>query len=162
MKLERRYADLTDIEGRTLSGLALPFEVETRVGTMRERFARGSVQSSGEAILNVQHDRGRAIAREPETLTFEVTDSGLLMRAVLPATREANDTLSLVRAKVLRGLSVEFLSNREKMVGGVRVIDRATVYGVGVVDRAQYNNTTLTVRAADLAGIHNPVPLWVL
>ena len=84
------------------------------------------------------------------------------MRAVLPATREANDTLSLVRAKVLRGLSVEFLSNREKMVGGVRVIDRATVYGVGVVDRAQYDNTTLTVRAADLAGIHNPVPLWVL
>ena len=65
MKLERRYADLNDVEGRTLSGLALPFEVETRIGTMRERFSRGSVQSSGEAILNVQHDRGRAIAREP-------------------------------------------------------------------------------------------------
>ena len=163
MKLEIRFAALSGVEGRTLSGLALPFGVETRIGRMRERFARGSVRSSGEAILNVQHDRGRAIAREPQSLSFEVTDSGLLMRATLPESREADDTLSLVRAKVLRGLSVEFLATRERQVNGIREIQAAVVYGVGVVDRAQYEDTTLAVRAADLAGIHHePVPLWVL
>ena len=63
MKLERRYADLTEVEGRTLTGLALPFEVEARVGTMRERFARGSVQSTGEAVLNRQHQRAVPLKR---------------------------------------------------------------------------------------------------
>ena len=58
MELEYRFAELAEVEGRTLTGLALPFEREGRVGSMRERFARGSVQSSGSAILNVQHDRG--------------------------------------------------------------------------------------------------------
>ena len=66
--MEFRFAELAEVEGRTLTGLALPFERVGRVGSMREKFARGSVQSSGSAILNVQHDRGRAIAREPETL----------------------------------------------------------------------------------------------
>ena len=71
--MEFRFAELAEVDGRTLTGLALPFEREGRVGSMRERFARGSVRSSGTAILNIQHDRGRAIAREPETLSFEVT-----------------------------------------------------------------------------------------
>ena len=108
MKLERRYADLTDIEGRTLSGLALPFEVETRVGTMRERFARGSIVTSGEAVLNVMHDRNRPLAREPETLAFEVTEAGLFMRAELPKTREADDAIEMVKKGIWRGISVEF------------------------------------------------------
>ena len=159
--MEFRFAELAEVEGRTLTGLALPFEREGRVGNMRERFARGSVASSGSAILNVQHDRGRAIAREPETLTFEVTDSGLLMRATLPATREADDTLALVRAKVLRGLSVEFLAQRERVVAGVRVIERGTVYGLAVVDHAAYPDATVAARAADMAGIHHDLPLWV-
>ena len=159
MKLERRYADLTDIEGRTLTGLALPFEVEARVGISRERFARGSVQSSGSAILNVQHDRGRAIAREPETLTFEVTDSGLLMRAALPETREGDDTLALVKARVLRGLSVEFVAHSERNLAGVRVIDRATVYGLAVVDSGAYR-TGLSVREHDIPGVKVGVPWW--
>ena len=159
MKLERRYADLTDIEGRTLTGLALPFEVEARVGTMRERFARGSVQSTGEAILNVQHDRGRAIAREPETLTFEVTDSGLLMRAALPETREGDDALALIRARVLRGLSIEFAAKRERFDGGVRVIEAATVYGLAIVDSGAYQ-TGLSVREHDIPGVTAAVPWW--
>ena len=74
--MEYRFAPLTEVEGRTLTGLALPFEVETRIGTMRERFARGSVKSSGEAILNRQHMRGSPLAREPETLTSRPTHAG--------------------------------------------------------------------------------------
>ena len=163
MKLERRYADLTDIEGRTLTGLALPFETETRVGTMRERFARGSVVTSGEAVLNVMHDRNRPLAREPETLAFEVTEAGLFMRAELPKTREADDAIEMVKKGIWRGISVEFYSVKERQLSGVRVIDAAVVYGVAIADRATYKTTNLSVRAADLAGIHHqPLPLWAL
>ena len=159
MKLERRYADLTEVEGRTLTGLALPFEVEARVGTMRERFARGSVQSTGEAVLNRQHQRAVPLAREPETLSFEVTDSGLYMRAMLPETRESDDVLALVKARVLRGLSVEFVAKRERFDGGVRVIEAATVYGLAVVDSGAYQ-TGLSVREHDISGVAGSVPWW--
>ena len=159
MKVERRYADLTEIEGRSLSGLALPFEVEARAGNMRERFARGSVQSSGEAILNRQHDRALPLAREPETLTFEVREDGLWMRAALPETQEADDTLALVRARVLRGLSVEFVAQSERMEGAVRVITRAVIHGLAVVDSGAYR-TVLSVREHDISGVSSPVPWW--
>ena len=159
MKLERRYADLSEIEGRTLSGLALPFEVETRVGTMRERFARGSVQSTGEAVLNRQHQRAVPLAREPETLTFDIREDGLWMSATLPETREADDTLALVKARVLRGLSVEFVAKRERNEGGVRVVEEATVYGLAVVDSGAYQ-TGLSVREHDISGVAGSVPWW--
>ena len=163
LELERRYADLTDIEGRTLTGLALPFEVEARVGTMRERFSRGSVVTSGEAVLNVMHDRNRPLAREPETLKFDIREEGLWLSAVLPSTREADDAIEMITKKIWRGVSVEFYSVKERQLSGVRVIDAAVVYGVAIADRATYKTTNLSVRAADLAGIHHqPLPLWVL
>lgn len=159
-KLEHRYAELAEVEGRTLAGLALPFETEARIGSMRERFARGSVTSSGEAILNRQHQRAVPLAREPETLSFEVTESGLLMRAVLPETREADDVLALVKARVLRGLSVEFVARQERLDGGVRVIERAEIRGLAVVDSGAYQ-TGLSVREHDISGVGEPVPWWM-
>ena len=81
------------------------------------------------------------------------------MRAVLPETREADDTLTLIKSKVLRGLSVEFVAKRERFTGGVRVIEAATVYGLAVVDTGAYQ-TGLSVRH-DIPGVAGPVPLWV-
>ena len=159
MKLERRYADLTEVEGRTLTGLALPFEVEARIGNMRERFTRGSVQSTGEAVLNRQHQREVPLAREPESLQFQIRDDGLWMLATLPETREADDVLALVKARVLRGLSVEFVAKRERNDGGVRVIEAATVYGLAVVDSGAYQ-TGLSVREHDISGVAGSVPWW--
>ena len=164
MKLERRYADLlTEVEGRVLSGLAVPYEVEARIGAMREKFARGSVRTSGEAVLNVMHDRSRPLAREPNTLKFEITEAGLYMRAELPETSEANDAIEMVKKGIWTGLSIEFHATKVRQLSGVRVIDAAVVYCVAIADRATYKTTNLSVRAADLAGIHHqPLPLWVL
>ena len=83
------------------------------------------------------------------------------MRAVLPETREADDVLTLVRANVLRNLSVEFLAQRERVMGGVRVIERGIIHGLAVVDSGAYPDATVAARAADLAGIHHALPLWV-
>ena len=161
MKIEHRFAELNEVDGRVLTGLALPFEVEGRVGTMRERFARGSVTTSGDAVLNRQHQRHLALAREPQTLTFEVTEAGLLMRATLPETREADDVLALVTARVLRGLSVEFVANRERMEGGVRVVEAAVIRGLAVVDSGAYR-TDLSVReGGDVQGDPGTFPWWM-
>lgn len=49
--MEYRYTELPAIKGRTLEGMALPWNVETRVKGQRERFLSGAAVSSGEAVL---------------------------------------------------------------------------------------------------------------
>ncbi len=150
--MEYRTAELrADTEGRQLTGLALPWETETRFGGSLERFTRGSAQPSGDAILNVQHDPARLLARQPGTLAFESRQNGLYVTADLPETREADDTLALVRSGVLTGLSVEFRATRERFTGGVRVIDAARIPGLAVVPRAAYPSTSIEARGAALA-----------
>lgn len=151
-RTEYRTAEIRAGEGRDLSGLALPFEAETRIGSIRERFNRGSVTTSGEAVLNVAHVGSRLLAREPATLRFEAKEDGLHMTATLPETREADDALANVRAGILTGLSVEFLATRESYVSGVRVIEAAKVSGVALVPRPAYRGTSVEARAAELAG----------
>lgn len=153
IKTEFRFAALQAAEDRTLTGLALPYETETRIGNARERFTQGAARSSGDAILNVAHDRARFLAREPLTLKLESTDAGLTMHATLPETREADDTLTLIKSNVLRGLSVEFRANRERNVNGVRVIEDATINGLAVVARAAYGTTHVDARGEERAAM---------
>ena len=101
--------------------------------------------------MNVHHREDRPLAREPGTLTFESRADGLYLSATLPETREADDALALVRAGVLTGLSLEFRADQEKLVKGVRVIERATVAGVALVARAAYKTTQVEARGAALA-----------
>ena len=151
MSWERREALIGAAEGRELRGLALPYGVETLFAGVRERFEPGSASSTGEAVLNVHHREDRPLAREPGTLTFESRADGLYLRADLPATAESDDALALVRAGILTGLSLEFRADKEKMVAGVRVIERATVAGVALVARAAYKTTQVEARGAALA-----------
>ena len=157
MKAEYRFAELGPIaEGRVLSGIAVPYnstaEVVSNGRRVRERFAPGSAYSTGQAVLNVQHERARPLAREPDTLTIESRADGLFIRATLPETREADDTLTLVRSKILRGLSVEFNSLKETRVSGVRVIQSALITGIGIVDSGAYPGTSVDLRGMDSAG----------
>ncbi len=67
--------------------------------------------------------------------------------------READDTLTLVRSGVLRGLSIEFAATRERMVGGVRTIQAARLTGIGVVDRNAYPGSTVEARGENLVRV---------
>lgn len=149
--MERRSAELRAGDGRTLSGLALPYGVETVFAGKRERFEANAAASTGEAVLNLHHRTDRPLAREPGTLRLESRADGLHMSAELPETREADDALALVRAEILTGLSVEFRADRERQSGGVRVIERATIAGLAVVARAAYPSTRVEARGAELS-----------
>ena len=104
--------------------------------------------SGGDIILNVQHDRGRALARTGGGgLSFTDTPASLTLRATLPRTGEANDALTNIRARVLRGLSMEFVPKRERFENSVRIVDEAVLVGIGLVDRPQYGDSTVAARA---------------
>ena len=77
-----------------------------------------------------------------------LTDSlaALRMTANLPATTMAANAMTLVRDKVVRGLSVEFDALREYRDGDIRVIARAKLGDIALVDRGQYKQSIVEAR----------------
>ena len=91
---------------------------------------------------------GRALARTGGGgLAFTDTPASLTLRATLPRTGEADDALTNIRARVLRGLSMEFVPKRERFENSVRIVDEAVLVGIGLVDRPQYGDSTVAARA---------------
>ena len=148
--IERRYSEIRAEGGRRLSGVVIRYgEVSTGL-PWRERFERGAFGDVGalDVRLTVQHVRSRLIARTGGG-GLELTDGqdALRMTADLPESREADDTLSLVRNNVLRGLSVEFQPLLVGQDAGVRVVRRAGLPGLSVVDKGAYSGSVVAVRA---------------
>ena len=138
-------------EGRTLQGIAISYSDTARIGSRAERFLPGALGADVgglDVLLNVQHDRGRVLARTGGGgLTLNDTPESLEIRAELPETAEANDTLALIGAGILRGLSLEFQALRERMEGPTRVIQSARLIAIGVVDRPAYQQSVVSARA---------------
>ena len=166
MKPERRFTEGLARDGRTLSGKAMPFGTIGKPGGGKppERFEPGAFGdvSKLDVMLNRQHNRSQPIARTGSG-GMELTADGkaLEVRARLPKTREADDTLALVKAGVLRGLSVEFVARRERMEGGTRVIERADLVAIAVVDKPAYPAAQVSTRQAD-TGDGGGCPWWLL
>lgn len=151
MDIETRYIEFRQ-DGRKLVGTALAYGTEARLPWGRERIeagAFGADVANADLILNAMHDRHRPLARTGGGgLLVRDTAEALTIEAELPATRDADDVLALVKAGVLRGLSIEFSPERERMDGDLRIIEAARLRGVGVVDRPAYRASVVAARAA--------------
>ena len=88
------------------------------------------------------HRREAPIAR----FIPEATDGEVRVAIQLPDTTAGRDAASNVKAGVLRGLSVEFVAERERQPSGVRVIERARLVGAGLVDSPSYAGAGVEVR----------------
>lgn len=110
-----------------------------------ERFIPGSLDTS-DVLLYAQHDRSQPLARTPATMQLTDGPEALTMVATLPATRLADDVLRLVEARVLRGLSMGFVCIRDRFDGDRRVVEKAVLDHIGVVDRPSYDESLVSVR----------------
>ena len=151
MEPERRYFELRqgDDGGRTLTGTAIRYDDVALLPWGRERIeANAFAPLGGNIFLNFQHDRGRPLARTGGGgLTITDDSSSMEIRAELPSTREADDVLELVRQSIVRGLSVEFVADRETFEGqDLRIIEKARLYAVAVVDEPAYSQSELSSR----------------
>ena len=145
---ERRYSELR-AEGRILSGVGVAYGDVARLPFGRERFQAGAFPGveHSDVLLNASHDRARPLARtNGGGLTLTDTAKALSIHAELPATREADDTLTLVTAGILRGLSMEFIAHSERREGNVRIVERATLTALGVVDKPAYPSSLVSSR----------------
>ena len=147
MELERRA--LTDDcelrledDGRKLSGVALFFG---RVAKDRpERFAPGSFNLEGaDVILGMkQHPAAeRPLARTGGGgLELTADHEALRFTASLIDTADSREAVALVRARVLRDMSIEFVPVKEHFEGGVRVITSAELRGLITLARGAYQS----------------------
>ena len=150
MKTEQRYSNLSLDDGRRLRGVVMKYNTAADVGGgLLELFRPGAFGDVGaqDLLLNWQHQRERPLARTGGGgLTLTDSDVALEMAAVLPDTREANDAVEMVKAGIMRGLSVEFHATRETMQGNMRVVEAARLVGVGLVDVPAFPGSTVEAR----------------
>lgn len=141
-------------DGRQLSGVALRYGDRARFPWGEERFEPGAFGDLAgvDIILNAGHDAGRPLARTPATLTLTDDAESLRFSATLPDTRDAADTLELVRSGVLTSASIEFLAREERQAGPVRVVERATLLGIAVVARGAYPSASVDAREGERSG----------
>ncbi len=144
--MEIRYTELRS-NGRTISGTAMNYGEIARLPFGAERFEPGAFGNIEDVILNVQHDRKKPLARFPDG-GLEILDSqdSLKISAKIANTQDGNDALELVNRKILRGMSIEFDQVEDRFEDGIRVIHKARLAGIGIVDRPAYEGTTVEVR----------------
>ena len=135
-------------EGNAIVGTAIRYGDRAEIAPgVFETFQPGSL-AWDDVILNRQHRRDQALARTGGAgLALIADDSAVRFRAELPDTQDARDTRALVAAGVLRGASIEFRAERERMEGSLRVIEAARLKGIAIVDEGAYPESTVEARA---------------
>ena len=142
-----------DSSGRRLNGPAIVYG-DVSPGH-REKFEPGSLVVRDDAVLNLQHDRERIIARNGQGLAIIDTPQSLNVRADL---RDGSAELQLIKRGVLTGLSLEFHALQERRSNGLRVIERADVVGIGLVDKPSYPSSTIELRARSGRTLRQRIP----
>ena len=118
-----------------------------RASDRAEVFEPGALTWPAEGIvLNRQHARTAPIMR----VVPELRGQAVVVDAPLPDTQAARDAAREVREGLFRGLSVEFRAVRQAYRNGVRYIQEAGLWAVGLVDTPSYTGSTAEVRGKRL------------
>ena len=144
----QRYVEFRQSEQGVITGTVMKYGDVAHIGrTYHERFMPGSLEYD-DVIVNLLHDRRQPVARTGAGLELQETSQTLEARMVMPDTEFGRRAQELITAKIVRGLSAEFIPKVESYEAGVRVIKRAELVGIGLVDRPAYPNSTLDMRSA--------------
>ena len=138
------------VAGRTLSGVAMRYG--DIAPDFRERFLPGAFGPVSTIPVNLQHDGAIIVA--PDALLTD-TPRELRVRAELP---EGSAALALVRRGALNGFSVEFHAKAERREAGIRVVERAELTGLALVDAGAYPASKAEVRARSGRTIRARIP----
>ena len=131
------------LSGNTLTGVAVRYgEISPQ---FRERVEVGAFNPLPTAIpINLQHDENIELVANAQLTD---TDTELRVSAELPP---RSGYLELVKRQSLNGFSIEFIPERERMDGGIRVIERAKLTAVALVDTGAYPSARPEVRCYTL------------
>ena len=138
---EHRNGAEIRVLGRRLEGAAIVYH--DVAPDFMERFLPGSLAPVPAVPLNLQHDASTVLL-EPGGYELNDTERALEVRAELPAGSAA---LALIQRGALNGYSIEFHAKAERREAGIRVIEKAELTGVALVDRGAYPQSLAEIRA---------------
>ena len=150
----------------TLSGLVTPFNRETVIGDLehggfKEEVSEGAFTKTlreGDALMVYQHDLARPLARKSAgNLELREGSDGLAVKAKPADTSYARDLRSLIKAKVIQGMSFGFQvvkdewrdargNPSDKYNGTKRILREVKLIEVSPVTRPAYGGTSIMAR----------------
>ena len=165
MALEYRFAllEVRAADGGQIEGTVMPYGREADIsGVFRESVDAGAFGAIGDVILNQMHDRNQPLARtEGGGLSLEDGAERLWLRADIPEHR--SDVRDMVKRRILRGFSVEMEVLAEDWPApDRRVIRAATLWNIGLVDRAAYDEATAAIAQRAKEACRAGPRLWPL
>ena len=139
------------VAGRTLTGEAIRYDTlnpraAPSARARSERFEAGSIEPMHPVVLNLQHDPERRIAGTDDG-TLRLLDGPDALR-ISADLRAGSAELDLIRRGALRGLSVEFFAIAERREDDVRVLTRAGLPAVALVDIGSHESSVELRQAA--------------
>ncbi len=161
MQIDRRSIQMrADVEGNTVTGLAIPYGTDSQPLPFIETIERGAfTEDLGKrnVALLIEHDGGRVLAdTRSGTLVLEESERGVSFRAQLPGTRDGEDMRVLLRDGIYQNMSFGFVAEKDKWTGNRRSVLSARLYEVSLVHTPAYEATAAAVRAfshhSDLVG----------
>lgn len=155
LKLEYRAARELRSDGRTLYGLAAPYDQPAKIGPFTERIARGAfgkvLRDKGDIMLLRDHKMDQLLARTGNgSLTLEDAADGLRFRATLAEFTAADDALAQARAGLLAGCSIGFYVRGETWSGNrdQRTLQDVELIEISAVQSAvAYPQTSIAARS---------------
>ncbi|MEO1196632.1 MAG: HK97 family phage prohead protease [Pseudomonadota bacterium] len=157
MTLEKRFQSVgIKPDGSKIGGVAIPYNVETRVGGLRELVRpgafRASLGGSQDVLALVNHDPRSLLARtRGDSLRFTDTPEALLFELDLPDTPSAAEVRGLAEAGSLGGVSIGFVVERggERRANGLREIVEARLVEISLISAfPAYSGTSAALRDA--------------
>ena len=150
MTTEFRHYELRETKDSRIVGTAVRYGDRARILDFEEEILKGAFKYD-DVILNIQHNRNRPIARTNGSgLELRDGDTALEIEATLPPTPNGEEAMAMVKAGLLRGLSVEMevLDELWNATGGshLRTIRSARLHGIGLVDRPAYPDAAVAMR----------------
>ena len=149
---EHRAGTEFRVAGRVLSGRVMVYG--DVAPSHRERFVPGSLAPVPAVPMRLQHDPALEILPAGGFILND-TARALEVRAELPADSAA---LRLVKRGALSGWSVGFHAREERREAGVRVIERAALVEISLVDVGAYPGARAEVRARSGRTLRASVP----
>ena len=147
--MEKRFKDYeTKSSENKIEGFVLKYNEPTDIGGgMLEMFDRGSIEIADDASMLFNHNENNLLGRMGANLEFEDRPEGMYYRLELPQTSLADDIKELVKKDVIRGASLGFIPEKERMQNGVRVIEKARLDELSLVTKPAYDSSSAMVRS---------------
>ena len=150
--------------GRTLSGIAAPFDSLASIGTFSERIAKGafaaSLKSGDDIMCLADHDLTRLVGRTRSgTLSLEERSDGLHFSVAVPDTQLGRDLLELAKRGDLGGVSIGFTCppGGDEWRGDERTLRNINLHEISIIAAVPaYAATTVSARARAFIGATSP------